>query len=151
MKRWKEAYGDPAGPTSDSSPPQVMAPFGGTRLGRGLTVGVDPDEEYIAHPQRGGYSRGRGGRGGRGAHSGYHPYQRPAYHANRSVVFNNSSTSNGPSGASQATTPTKRRTPEKDRQHQAEPKLLCPAFTSTGTQKDDCSGSIPCYLYLTLV
>ncbi|KAF2831067.1 hypothetical protein CC86DRAFT_442921 [Ophiobolus disseminans] len=133
MKQWNAQYGTGA-PSQVSEAPAVMTPFR-TPQGRGVTSDNNNYQEHDPRPQRGGFSRGRGG------HSGYHPYARPANCApyrNRSVAFNNSDTpDNDTSDSNEAATPTENcARPEERHQQQAESELLCPAFTSTGKQRD---------------
>jgi hypothetical protein len=97
-------------------------------------------EHSMARPHRGGYGRGRGG------HSAYHPYQRPPHafapqkFRNKSVTFNKqdlaSDTFESEATAALTTDST------HVGQHNTEPQTLCPAFTMTGTERDDELGPI---------
>jgi hypothetical protein len=86
-------------------------------------------------PQRGGYSRGRGGP------SMYHPYQRsqnPHKFKNKSVTFNKQDLSSVTLEDGQTTALTMSSTPSgQDDLQQTEFQTLCRAFTQTGTQRDD--------------
>jgi hypothetical protein len=99
--------------------------------------GTDSYHGHVSRPQRGGYSRGRGG------YAGYHPYQRaPVPFKNKSVVFNRMY--NRPDSSEEAS-PSKKAVPRTTsgahvndgRQQPIEPHNLCPAFTSTGTSRDN--------------
>lgn len=98
--------------------------------------------EYpAAGPQRGGYSRVRGG------HSGYHPYQRPppayATHKfkNKSVIFNKQDmTSDTSEGETAVVLTTNSAHARAGTQQHTEPQTLCRAFTMIGIERDNGSG-----------
>jgi hypothetical protein len=86
-------------------------------------------------PQRGGYSRGRGGP------SVYHPYQRlqnPHKFRNKSVTFNKQDLSSETLEDGQTAALIMSSTPKgQGDPQQTEFQTLCRAFTLTGTQRDD--------------
>lgn len=95
--------------------------------------------DHVSRPQRGSYGRSRGG------YAGYHPYGRSsAPFRNKSVIFNKP-------GSSDETSPSKKDTPaatseahvSHDRQRHLDPNNLCPAFTSTGTPREDRLTKVP--------
>jgi hypothetical protein len=104
------------------------APASPYRNNPGGTDGYPGSRSY-----RGGHSRGRGG------YAGYHPYQRSsALYRNKSVVFNQAGSSNETSPVKKAGAHTPNGAPsDDDREQHNEPQKLCPAFTSTGTSRDD--------------
>ena len=102
--------------------------------GTGYAGDYDDYRGSIPGPQRGGYSRGRGGS------AGYHPYQRPAPYVaprfrNKTVIFNKADSSDETLEAKKAVTLTTDSTHSEGHQQQIEPQTLCPAFTLTGTPR----------------